>query len=196
MANELEQAGAISTEKQTYRSYVKTESDANGKTVIKEIQTKAGAQKIDKDSGLPSNWADLEKDGYTLWNENEFVRYTVKTVEGAQLLVPDETQFIYIFQSGLNYLQNAKANAAMKAEQEGTPEPTPLFNQDTIDLRSGTDENGKYSINEAPTRKSLSDIDKLRKLLSALGVPEDKQEAVIAAMSAAPAATEETEVEE
>jgi len=176
MANEVEQAGTISTEKSTYRSYVKYESDASGKTIVKEIQTKAGAQKLDKDTGLPTNWAELEKAGYTLFNENEFIRYTVKSIEAAQLLVPDETQFIYIFQSGLNYLQNAKSNAFMKSQKEGEPEPTPEYNQDVIDL--------KDAINEPPTRKSLSDIEKLVRQLTAMGIPADRQEAVLAALLA------------
>ncbi len=186
-----EQAGSISTQKQTYRFYVKTEVDADGKTTIAKKSSVAETDKKDKATGLSDNWAKLEKDGFTLLSENEFIKYSVKTVEAAQLLVPDEAQFVYIFQSGLNYLQNAKANGVMTALKEGTSEPEPLYNQITVDLRVGVDEEGSYSINEAPSRRSLSDEDKLRKQLTAMGVPADKQEAVLAAMLAAMATPEE-----
>jgi len=56
------------------------------------------------------------------------------------------------------------------------------------------DEEGSYSINEAPTRRTLSDEDKLRKQLTAMGVPADKQEAVLAAMLAAMVTSEEETV--
>jgi len=199
-----EQAGSISTQKQTYRFYVKTEVDADGKTTIAKKSSVAETDKKSPEklkdgsknpnAGLSDNWAKLEAEGYTLLSENEFIKYSVKTVEAAQLLVPDEAQFVYIFQSGLNYLQNAKANGVMTALKEGTSEPEPLYNQLTIDLRVGVDEEGSYSINEAPSRRSLSDEDKLRKQLTAMGVPADKQEAVLAAMLAAMATPEEEAV--
>ena len=190
-----EQAGSISQEKQTYRAYVTYETDAKGNTVLKEIKAQAEADKKDKDSGLSVNWQKLENAGYTLFAENEFVKYSVKTKAGAELLVPDEAQFVYIFQCGLNYIQNAKANAVMTAVKEGTPEPEPEFNQAVIDLRDGVDEDGKYSINETPTRRSTSSLDKFIKqadaLLTAMGVPEDEKAAKIAAMVASLSATSE-----
>jgi len=199
-----EQAGSISTQKQTYRFYVKTDTDTEGKTTITkkssvaETDKKAPATLKDgtknPSAGLSDNWAKLEAEGYTLLSENEFIKYSVKTVEAARLLVPDETQFVYIFQSGLNYLQNAKANGIMTALKEGTSEPEPLYNQLVIDLAKGVDEEGSYSINEAPTRRTLSDEDKLRKQLTAMGVPADKQEAVLAAMLAAMVTSEEETV--
>ena len=197
VATITEQAGSISQEKQTYRAYAKTETDAKGNTVLSEIKAQAEADKKDKNTGLSVNWQKLEDAGYTLFSENEFVKYTVKSVEAARLLVPEEAQFIYIFQCGLNYIQNAKANAAMTAVKEGTPEPEPEFNQLVIDLRDGVDENGKFSINETPTRRSTSSLDKFIKqadaLLTAMGVPEDEKAAKIAAMVASLQATPEEE---
>jgi len=188
-----EQAGSISTQKQTYRFYVKTEVDADGKTTIAKKSSVAETDKKDKTTGLSDNWAKLEKDGFTLLSENEFIKYSVKTIDAAKLLVPDEAQFVYIFQSGLNYLQNAKANGVMTALKEGTSEPEPLYNQLTIDLAKGVDEEGSYSINEAPSRRSLSDEDKLRKQLTALGVPPEAMEAIVAATLKSIMAAQEAE---
>lgn len=185
--------GALTTEKQTYRSYIQTSTDAKGNTVVDKIKSQAEATAKDKDSGIAANWAKLEKEGWTLLSENEFIRYSVKSLEGFTALVPEEAQQVYIIQCGLNYIQNAKANAVMTALKEGAPEPTPLFNQDTIDLRTGVGENGEYSINEAPSRKSLSDVDKLLKMLDAMGVPADKRDAVLAALAATNAASEVTQ---
>ena len=188
-----EQAGSISTQKQTYRFYVKTEVDADGKTTIAKKSSVAETDKKDKTTGLSDNWAKLEKDGFTLLSENEFIKYSVKTIDAAKLLVPDEAQFVYIFQSGLNYLQNEKANGVMTALKEGTSEPEPLYNQLTIDLAKGVDEEGSYSINEAPSRRSLSDEDKLRKQLTALGVPPEAMEAIVAATLKSIMAAQEAE---
>ena len=191
-----EATGAIETSKQTYRSYAQFGEDKDGKTVITKIKAQAEADKKDK-SGLSVNWAKLEeekdKEGNKLWTlvaENEFVRYTVKTLEGFQMLVPDAAQQTYIIQCGLNYIQNAKANAAMTELVDGAPEPTAKYQGETIDLRTGVGENGEFSINEAPSRKSLSDVDKLVKQLRAMGIADDQIESVLTAMAAAKAASE------
>lgn len=183
MSNESEQTGAINTTKSTYRSYVKYSTDTEGKTIVTKIKAQAEAAAKDKKTNLPVNWAKAEAEGYEQFSENEFVRYSVKTLEGAKLLIPDEEQLIYILQCGLNQIQNAKCAVIMTALKAGTPEPEPEFDQQTIDLRVGTDDEGTNSIGQAPTRKSLSDLDKLRKMLTAMGVPPEKQEAVILAMS-------------
>jgi len=196
------ESGAITTEKQTYRSYVQLGADKDGKTIVEKIKSQAEAAAKNK-NGVATNWAKLEeekdKDGNPVWqlfNENEFIRYTVKSLDAFTTLVPEEAQQIYIIQSGLNYLQNAKANGAMTAMKDGAPEPTPLFNQETIDLRVGVGENGEYSINEAPSRKSLTDVEKLEKMLAAMGyAPEQVQVALatLAATQAAGAVTEEAQ---
>jgi cysteinyl-tRNA synthetase len=196
-AGVVDTAGSVTTEKTTYRTYVKygTENvkdsvtgEVTAKTTITEIQAKAETAKKDKDTGVSANWVKAEKDGFSLLTENEVIRYTVKSKAGIDLLVPDEAQQIYIFQSGLNYLQNSKANAIAVALKENTPEPEPEYSNATIDLRE--------AINEPPSRRSLSEIDKLVKLLTAMGVPANKQAEVIATMLAAKASAEPEEVEE
>lgn len=143
--------GDLTTEKVTYRAYAKYAADGTIDKIVAKAQTADG-----------KNWAALEKDGYTLFNENEVVRYTAKTMEAARLLVPDESQFIYIFQSGLNYLQNSKSNALAVQIQDGTDTKdvpaAPVYNGEEIDLRE--------AINTPPERKSLSPMEKLEKLLA------------------------------
>lgn len=188
--------GSVSTEKVTYRAYVQLDTDKDGKTVIKKIKSQAEADKKDSKTGLSINWQKLEdekdKEGNSLWtlfNENEFTRYQVKDEAGFEQVVPDVNQRVYIIQCGLNYIMNAKANAAMTALKDGTPEPEPLFNQNTIDLRVGVGEDGAYSINEAPSRKSLTDLDKLIKNLVAMGLTTpEQQEPILLALAAAKAA--------
>ncbi|MDR3392474.1 MAG: hypothetical protein P4L77_12155 [Sulfuriferula sp.] len=193
--------GAITTEKQTYRTYIQTSSDKDGKTVVDKIkaQAEASAKVTDKNDplfGLATNWAKLEREGWTLLCENEFVRYNIKSVDGFFALVTDKDQQNYIIQCGLNYAMNAKANAAMVALKDGTPEPTPEFDGETIDLRVGVGSEGKYSINEPPSRKSLTDIEKLMKTLGGLNLTQEQKEAMLlqvaAAFSAQKEAGEET----
>jgi hypothetical protein len=187
-------SSAITSEKVTYRRYVKLVAGDDGKTTIKETRIlaetdkKAPAKLKNGDTnplaGLSVNWATAEEDGLMLFSENEVVSYDVKSFEGAELLVPDEAVRLYIFQVGLSSVQTARANGIMKAIKEGTPEPEPEFNQNTIDLRVGTDDEGSNSINRAPSRRSLSDLDKLIKQLTAMGIPPEKQAAVLAALAA------------
>jgi len=185
---EVESTGSLSTEKVTYRAYVKFETDAQNKTVVKEIKANAESAKKDKDTGLSANWAKLEKDGYTLFSENEFIRYNVKDEDGFKLLVPDPAQRAYIIQSGLNYLQNAKANSAMVEIDESTAEPTPKYSNTTYDLRE--------DINEPPTRKSLTDLEKLQRLLKTLNLTEDQQAAMLLQLASTVGSTVEAEIAE
>lgn len=165
--------GSLSTEKQTYRAYVKFDE----KGEISDIKAKAEAAK-------QANWKKLEENGYVQLSENDFIRYNVKTEEGFHLIVPDPEQRVYIIQCGLNYIQNAKANAAMVALKEGTQEPE--YNQQTIDLREG--------INETPSRRSLSDLEKLEKLMAGLNLTaEQKKEMLLALASSVASETEEVE---
>jgi hypothetical protein len=134
---------------------------------------------------MPVNWAKLEKEGYTLFNENEFIEYNVKSKAGAEALVPEEDQFVYIFQSGLNYIQNAKSNKLMNETVENAPEPTPAYNQETIDLR-------EY-INEGPKRKSSTPLEKLQKTIAALGLSQDQIDDLLRSLAATQPVTEEVE---
>jgi hypothetical protein len=186
--------GAVSQEKVTYRRYVilgTEESGPNaGRSVISKERILAETDAKAK-SGLSVNWQKAEDEGYTLLSENEVITYDVKSEEGTASLIPDAIQRLYVFNIGLSSLQTARANAIMKALKEGAAEPTPEFNQQTIDLRVGVGEDGDYSINKAPSRKSMSDMDKLIKMLDAMGVAPDKRDGVLAALLAAQASSAE-----
>ena len=179
--------GAISTEKTIYRRYVAlgtvTEGDTT-KTVIKEQRIQQETAAKDKKTGLSQNWQKAEEDGLILLNENEVVSYTVNSQEGFEFLIPDPEQRLYIINAGLGNLQTSKAQAFMKANVEGAQEPTPEFNQQTLDLRVGVGEDGEYSIQNAPQRRSLTDQQKLEKTLKSLNLsPEQLQQLLLSVAS-------------
>lgn len=179
-----EQTGAVGSEKTTYRRYVKlgtvTEGDTT-KTVIKEQRVAQETAAKDKDSGQPRAWAEAEKEGLVLFNENTATSYTIKALEGFEMLVPDPEQRLYIINTGLNNVQTAKIQSFMKANEENATEPTPSFNQVDLDLRVGIGEDGEYSIQKAPQRRSLSDREKLDRLLTAMGKTEEQKQAILTA---------------
>jgi hypothetical protein len=182
MADEtVDSTGALTTEKFTSRKYVKLGTDDKGNTVITDtkIQAEAQAKVTDTKSpyvGMAVNWAKLEADGYTLFSENEFVRYTVKSIDGFKHLISTEDQQVYIIQAGLNYIQNAKSNKLMDELVEGATEPTPASNQETIDLRE--------AINEPPSRKSLTDMEKLNRLLAGLNLTAEQKKDLLVSLAA------------
>jgi len=183
--------GNLSTEKVTVRTYVKYAADGTIAERRTQAQTKDGA-----------NWKKLEAekaaDGTAVWNlfnENEVIRYSVKDLDAAKTLVPDEAQLIYIFQSGLNYIQNSKTNALAGEVKEGTDTKDvpaePAYNGEEIDLRE--------AINQAPQRVSTTPLEKLEKLLA--GFPPEVramllQQAQATMAAQVPAATEEQPAEE
>lgn len=173
MADTTMDTGALSTEKITYRRYVKFGTDKEGKTVIDEQRILAETAAKDKKTGLSANWQKAEDDGLTLLSSNEFINYAVKSSDGFELLVPDEAQRLYIIGVGLDSVQTARANAFMKANAEGTAEPTPEFNDYTLDLRIGVGDDSEYSINKEPSRRTLTNDQKLEKTIKSLGLSDD-----------------------
>ena len=175
-------AGAVSTDKSVYRRYVKlgtvTEGDTT-KTTIAEQRIMQEAAAKDKKTGLSQNWQKAEDDGLVVFNENEVVSYAVNSQEGFELLVPDAEQRLYIINAGLSNLQTSKAQAFMKAMVDNASEPTPQFNQTTLDMRVGIGEEGEYSIQNAPQRRSLTDQQKLEKTLKSLNLAPDQLEALL-----------------
>ena len=167
--------GAISQRKDTARRYVELSSvpDASGNTttVIKTQSILVESEKKDKD-GKAVNWANAEAAGLTLFNENEFTTYDIKSLDGFTLLYPDPKQQLYIIQKGHSAWQTQCIQAAMKANKEGEAEPTPELDGLNIDLRVGVDENGTYSIATLPSKRGLSLEDKLMKQLVAAGYSE------------------------
>lgn len=183
----VDTTGALTTEKNTSRKYVKTATNDKGEVIIKDYAIQAETQAKETaegpQKGMAVNWAKLEKEGYSVFNENEFIKYNVKSKAGAELLVPDETQFVYIFQSGLNYLQNNKINRLMNEMVENSPEPTPTYSNETIDLRD--------YINEPPVRKTTTPLEKIQKQIAALGLNQDQIDDILRQLAAAQSETEE-----
>ena len=173
------EAGALSSEKVTYRKYVKLGTDKEGKTIVEDQRILAEADSKDAKTGVAVNWQKAENDGFILFSENDVVNYSVKTAAGFELLIPDEEIRMYLINAGLSTIQTARANAYMKAMAEGTAEPMPEYSDATLDLRIGVGEDGEYSINKTPSRRSLSDIEKLVKQLTALGIPREQQKSVL-----------------
>lgn len=192
---EVNAAGALSSEKITNRRYVKFGTDKEGKTIIEEQRVLAEADSKDKKTGLSVNWQKAEDDGFVLFSQNDAIAYSVKSQEGFELLSPDEEIRMYIINTGLSTIQTARAQAFMKANAENTAEPEPLYNDATLDLRVGVGEDGEFSINKTPSRRSLSDIEKLIKQLTALGLGPDQMKDVLLSYAKAKAdvgaATEE-----
>ena len=192
---EVNAAGALSSEKITNRRYVKFGTDKEGKTIIEEQRVLAEADSKDKKTGLSVNWQKAEDDDFVLFSQNDAIAYSVKSQEGFELLSPDEEIRMYIINTGLSTIQTARAQAFMKANAENTAEPEPLYNDATLDLRVGVGEDGEFSINKTPSRRSLSDIEKLIKQLTALGLGPDQMKDVLLSYAKAKAdvgaATEE-----
>jgi len=161
-ANGQDNSGALSQEKVTYRGYAKFDE----KGVITDFQAKG-------ESAKNAAWDKLEKSGYTLLNSNEFVKYTVNSDEGFQLLIPELEQRLYIVQAGLNYLQNSKANGFMQERQEGAGnENSPKYNDQVIDLRE--------AINEPPSKRALTNDQKLERLVKQMGLSPDEMSLMFA----------------
>ena len=179
---DMNNAGAISTDKSVYRRYVKlgtvTEGDTT-KTVIQEQRIMQETAAKDKNTGLSQNWQKAEDDGLVVFNENEVVSYAVNSQEGFELLIPDPEQRLYIINAGIGNLQTSKAQAFMKAMAENAAEPTPQFNQATLDMRVGIGDESEYSIQNAPQRRALTDQQKLEKTLKSLNLAPDALEALL-----------------
>ena len=214
LTGSADNTGTLSQEKRLARHYVKygnatvngetrqtldkrstvQESDKKEPETIKDAEGKAIPNPY---AGQPVSFANAERSGLEVFSENEYIQYSVKSWEGAALLIPDEAQRLYIFQNGLSNYQTSRIQASMKELVEDATEPTPLYNGVTIDLAVGiTNDDGtvSYSIQQAPQRKSMSDEDKLIKQLRAMGTPEDKISLIVALMNQkAPAADEEEE---
>jgi len=150
---------ALSTEKVTYRGYVKLTSEGT----VDSVKAKA-------ESANQASWKKLEESGHLKLNQNDFLRYSVQDDADFAALVPDVEQRMYIVQAGLNYVQNSKANALMvELEEDGI---TPKYNDTEIDLRE--------AINEPPSKRSLSDIQKLERLLKNSGLDAAGIQALLA----------------
>lgn len=203
---ETVETGALTSSKVITRRYVKYGTDDSGKTVITATRILSETDKKEPEklkdgtpnpqAGMSVNWATAENEGFTLFSENEFIQYDVTSFEGAEALSPDPAIRLYIYRTGLANVQTARSQAAMKALKENTAEPEAEFNQATIDLRTGTDDEGNYSLNKAPARRSKTDLEKLQSLLDSLGLsPEDKAKLLLS-MASSMSATNEVGEEE
>lgn len=158
--------GAISTEKVTYQGWAKFNDkseriDYNAKGITNN--TKSEEEKNKK----------MAESGWTEFNKNDVIKYNVSTEEGFHTLVASPEQRVYIINSGLNYLQNSKTNAAMASvNDDGTPE----YNDTEIDLRE--------AINEPPSKRSLTPQQKMERQLDALNLSEDEVATLLANLAA------------
>lgn len=155
-------SGSVNTEKIVYKGYAKLDE----KGQVDKVQAKA-------ESANQASWKAMEteakKKEWSEFNQNEFLRYSIKDEAGFHVLVPDAAQRTYIIQSGLNYIQNAKINGYMvDVHEDGI---TPKYNQETIDLRE--------AINTPPERRSLTDMEKLERLLAQMNVDPATKEAML-----------------
>jgi hypothetical protein len=198
---------SIQQESVIYRRYVKygqVDSDGQGtmKTVIVKSSILAETEKKEpatikvKDeagnskevpnpyAGLPSVWAEAERDGFELFSENKAIIYSAKSLEALELLSPDPAIRLYIYQTGLSSIQTARANAFAKALDENAASPTPLYNGETLDLQSGIGEDGEFSFNKQPSKRGLTDEDKMVKLLKAQGKTDAQIQAILAIINA------------
>lgn len=198
--------GAIRQDKTTTRRYVKFGSTDDGQGNVTKTITKSSilTEKEKKEpeklkdgtpnphAGMSTDWADAERDGFEVFNDNDIVSYSVTSWDGAELLNPDPAMRLYIYNRGLATFQTAVANALMKSLKEETSgELVPEFNGITVDLRVGIDEEGNYSINKQPARRAVDPEDKMIKTMRAAGVPEDKIAAILAIVRASTAVTAE-----
>ena len=176
--------GSITTEKRVYRKYVKYGIDKeSGKSVITETSVMAESDSKAK-SGLATNWQNAEDAGFILFSENDVITYSVKNEAAFAELVPSPEQRMYIIAAGLSTIQTARANAFMKPLKENTPEPEPEYNQVELDLRTGIGEDEEYSLNKAPSRKTTSPLEKIKKIMAALNLsPEDQAEMLLSLAS-------------
>lgn len=201
--NPTDAVGAIRQDKTTTRRYVKFGSTDDGQGNVTKTITKSSilTEKEKKEpeklkdgtanphAGMSTDWADAERDGFEVFNENDVVSYSVTSWDGAELLNPDPAMRLYIYNRGLATFQTAVANALMKSLKEETSgELVPEFNGVTVDLRVGIDEEGNYSINKQPARRAVDPEDKLIKMLRATGADEAKIAAVLAIVRATAAA--------
>ena len=181
--------GALSQQKDVARRYVKIEpvtgADNTVTNVIKEQSILVASEKLVKDTNQPVNWANAEKAGLTLFNENEFVTYDIKSLEGFSALYPDPKQQLYIIQKGHSAFQTQCIQAAMKANKEGEAEPTAELDGQTIDLRIGLGDEGLYSLNTPPSKSKVSLDDKLLRTLVAAGYSEDEASTAVLTLLAA-----------
>lgn len=175
--NGSENTGNVTFENITYRGYVKL----NDKGEIDTLVAKA-------EVANQTNWRKLEAAGYQLWNENEFKKYIVQSDDGFKLLVPDEAQRLYIIQAGLNYIQNSKANAYMVERKEGD-DNSPKYNSEPIDL--------KEAINDPPSKRALSDSQKMERLMKSMGMSDAEMHAMLGELAKryAPAETQQISAE-
>jgi len=198
-AQNADAVGAIRQDKTTTRRYVKFGSTDDGQGNVTKTITKSSilTEKEKKEpeklkdgtpnphSGMSTDWADAERDGFEVFNENDVISYSVTSWDGAELLNPDPAMRLYIYNRGLATFQTSVANALMKSLKEETSgELVPEFNGVAVDLRVGIDEEGNYSINKQPARRAVDPEDKLIKMLRAAGASEEKIAAVLAIVRA------------
>lgn len=142
-ATEATSGVGIITNNETYRVYVKLDSE--GKIQPKETKIVTAG----KDN---KTWADLDADkSYTLAIEQTVREYKAGSWDAIASLIPDEDERLVIFNSGLNAKSDRKLKAELsEIDDAGTNltfEPSDLY--DTLDL-----------IQEPTQRRNLTPVEK------------------------------------
>lgn len=182
-------SSSVSTQKVTVRAYYtqvrQTRKDKDGNDVV-DVSYK---YQVLAETADQKNWKQAEKDGAQMLAQFETIRYSVNDKEGAEFLVADPKQFAYIFNRGLDAVQNGWQAKLGKELEEGTGEgetlPVASHHDETVDMM-------EY-INTAPERKSLTLFEKLDRALAAFPPDVRKQmiDAALAQQAAAQAAAEQ-----
>lgn len=142
-ATEATSSVGIITNNETYRVYVKLDSE--GKIQTKETKVVTSG----KDN---KTWNDLDNDKeYTLAIEQSVREYKAGSWDALTSLIPDEDERLVIFNSGLNAKSDRKLKAILTEVDDAgtnlTHEPVDLY--DTIDL-----------IQEPTQRRNLTPVEK------------------------------------
>lgn len=144
----------ITAERIVYRTYGTLDNEG-------KITGVGGAKAVavQRETSDHKNWDSLEAKGGQVLAENTYTFYAVNNEQGFLDLVPDSEQRVYIIQKGLDAIQNAAV--ASKQKETDETEKTFTYNGQVLDL--------KEDINTPPQRRSLSDDQKLAKMLSTVG---------------------------
>lgn len=142
---------AISVINEVYRVYAKTDSE--GKILEKETRVVTAG----KDG---KTWTDLDADtSYTNYFGDITVReYKANSIEGCKALVPDEDEFVYLFNSALTLKSDRKLKAVLtELTDDGTNfvfEAPEVY--DTLDL-----------LQTATQKKNLTPVEKATRQIRA-----------------------------
>jgi hypothetical protein len=162
----------ITTDTIKFKTYGAFDAEGNPVGVDEDGKPTKSKPSTSRETKDNKTWASQEKNGATLLVENDYRWYNLLSMDGVSDLVPDPEQQLYIFQKGLDQLQTAAVNATQIEFDPVTKQF--VTNGVTVDLRD--------AINTPPSRRVLTDEQKLLKTISAIG--REKAVAILEALKA------------